>query len=466
MKGIRDWIVGTKNGIYDIVLKPHMPSYVTVIGVVLAMLFGLVIWGWGIRPVTFYDAAPSQMSQGYRDEWIKQVAVAFDNGVYNQEDTIRFLQEVENPAGRIEVLIGQTEGPVQEALLAVQPLTLDAEGNPIQGRTAPEPGGIGSDLVDIILAVVVVIIIALILSPLWRLIIKTNIWDPFWEAVRPKSDEEREAKKKRQEDIALRKAQRQEEAKLREASAAAAATNPYGAALIQKFSTYTRGRSYDDSFAIEDEEQTFYGECGAAIAKTIGEEKEPTAFEIWLFDKEDFVRTLTKIFVTEYAYNDPAIRAELDPKVENPATDIVLAAPGQIITLETDLLLLQAKIEKMVYGNGQLPPNSYILESNILMEAWYKGEGAVTAPAAPATPAATPTPMPPPPQAPPPQQNYNPPMSAPSGQPAPTYTPPMPSPNPPPPAAPPPISPPVLPPEEPKEDDDPFGGTGDFTPVG
>ena len=72
------------------------------------------------------------------------------------------------------------------------------------------------------------------------------------------------------------------------------------------FRFITFGRAYDDSFSIEDanKDDEFLGECGATISETIGagEPEKVTAIEIWLFDKEDFVRTLTTVFVSEHAY--------------------------------------------------------------------------------------------------------------------------------------------------------------------
>jgi hypothetical protein len=71
-----------------------------------------------------------------------------------------------------------------------------------------------------------------------------------------------------------------------------------GEPVTRKMSVFLMGRGqYDDSFEIEDQNDMFLGECGAAIAETIGE-GSPTkvaAIEVWLFDKDDFVRTLTGV---------------------------------------------------------------------------------------------------------------------------------------------------------------------------
>ena len=153
---------------------------------------------------------------------------------------------------------------------------------------------------------------------------------------------------------------------------------------MQRISTYTKGRIFDDSFAIEDTNDMFLGETGATIKKTIGDTQEPTAIELWLFDKEDFVRTLTKLLVSEHAYNDPVIRAELEREVENPATDIILVQPGVAVTLETDHILVQAKVAEFSYGTGALPPNSFFDALTLQMQGWEKaGAGAPGPKAAP-----------------------------------------------------------------------------------
>jgi hypothetical protein len=463
MKGLREWLVNTYNGLYVIVLKPHMPTFVTVLAVVLAFVFGL-IWAYGIAPTIYYDGAPYQLNQSARDQWLRMVAVSYSAGAYDEETTRSLLSQVEDPAENIQRLIQTETGVVQAALQDVQRLAFNPDGTVLQGRPAPEPEGILSQIAPAIIGVIVVIIAALILSPIWRLLIRPNIVDGVYEAVRPKSEADRDRIEQARQEKALIRERREREAALRQETAGAAPTNPYGAPIIQKLSIYTKGRQYDDSFAIEDVDNNFYGECGATVARTIGDTNELAAIEVWLFDKEDFVRTVNAIFVSEHAFTDPAIRAELENKVENPRRDIKVLRPGEVLILETNTLILQAKVVDVNYGGSPaLPPNSYFDGLTVQMEAYFKGSAGVGAPAA-ATQAGTAYAPPPMPQSPTP--SYTPPMPSPTQQPPP-YTPPMPSSNPPGtgPLQPPPQQP-VPPPRRRPEDDDPFGGTGDFTPIG
>jgi hypothetical protein len=142
-----------------------------------------------------------------------------------------------------------------------------------------------------------------------------------------------------------------------------------GAPQAQFVTTYTLGDDhYDPSFSIELETGEFMGECGVGISENIGvgEPNKTTAFEVWLFDKND-IRTVTKVLMSEYAFHDEALHAKLAPK-----GDPVLAAVGDDIMLETKKLRVRARILDAEYGTGNLPPNSFFAKLNIDLAAWVK----------------------------------------------------------------------------------------------
>lgn len=157
------------------------------------------------------------------------------------------------------------------------------------------------------------------------------------------------------------------------------------APIVQFMTTYLHGDDlYDDSFSVETSSGEFFGETGVGISETIGgagEAKKVAALEVWLFDKND-IRTVTKVLMTDHAFNDDAIRARLAPKGE-----AVLVKAGDKITLETASLRIQARIVDMAYGTGPLPPNSFFERITIELAAWKKKEGQA-APAGGATPGA------------------------------------------------------------------------------
>jgi len=127
--------------------------------------------------------------------------------------------------------------------------------------------------------------------------------------------------------------------------------------LGQFVSEYVKGElDFDSSFGIESPEGEFLGECGMGITDVIGERdgQKVSAFEIWLFDKGD-IRTVSKVLVSEYAYRDQAVRAKLSAKGE-----LVVARPGEALQLETVSLRMVAQIVASEYGeDDSLPPGSF-----------------------------------------------------------------------------------------------------------
>jgi hypothetical protein len=138
------------------------------------------------------------------------------------------------------------------------------------------------------------------------------------------------------------------------------------APLTQFATTYALGDDrYDMSSSIETPGGDFLGECGVGISETIGAgvPEKVTALEVWVFDKND-VRTVTKVLMSEYAFNDPGIRTKLAPK-----GDAVLAQPGELIELKTQTLKINARIVDVVYGSGT-PANSYFQQVKLELATW------------------------------------------------------------------------------------------------
>jgi hypothetical protein len=132
--------------------------------------------------------------------------------------------------------------------------------------------------------------------------------------------------------------------------------------------TYELGEdTYDESFSIETPMGEFLGECGVGISETVGVGGTPdkvTAFEVWLFDKTD-IRTVTKVLMSEHAYNDNALRSKLVAKGE-----AVLAQPGETFRLETTGLQVECSVEEILYGNGdEAPPKSYFAQLKVELVA-------------------------------------------------------------------------------------------------
>lgn len=135
------------------------------------------------------------------------------------------------------------------------------------------------------------------------------------------------------------------------------------------FTTYQLGEdTYDESFSIETPMNEFLGECGVGISETIGvgDPDKVTAFEVWLFDKSD-IRTVTKVLMSEYAFEDDSLRTKLTSKGE-----AVLAQPGSPFTLETSGLQVRVDVTELAYGDGELPPNSFFSKLTVELVAMAK----------------------------------------------------------------------------------------------
>jgi hypothetical protein len=141
------------------------------------------------------------------------------------------------------------------------------------------------------------------------------------------------------------------------------------APMAQFMASYKAGDDlFDDSFSVDSPSGEFLGECGVGISETIGigVPKKVTAFEVWLFDKND-IQTVTKVLMSAHAFNDPTIRQKLEAKGE----PFQAISGGQTI-LETATLKLVARVVDMAYGQGALPENSYFDSLVLELAIWQK----------------------------------------------------------------------------------------------
>jgi len=138
------------------------------------------------------------------------------------------------------------------------------------------------------------------------------------------------------------------------------------------FTTYELGEdTYDESFSIETQMGEFLGECGVGISEMIGvgDPAKVTAFEVWLFDKSD-IRTVTKVLMSEHAYQDEALRARLASKGE-----AVLVEPGSPFVLETSGLQVRVDVTELVYGDDEMPAGSFFSKLTVELVATTKLAG-------------------------------------------------------------------------------------------
>lgn len=126
--------------------------------------------------------------------------------------------------------------------------------------------------------------------------------------------------------------------------------------LIQYQAIYQLGDDFfDETFSIDELDDEFIGECGIGIAETINttEPKAVTAFEAWLFDRQDTV-TPTVFLLSDYAYRQPEMLERLKNKGQ-----FELMQVGKKIEVETFALKMTLTISEIIYGTESSDPRSY-----------------------------------------------------------------------------------------------------------
>lgn len=328
----------------------RQPLLVAAIAFIAGFAIGLFLFGWYLTPVEYTGAGPQDLLDVYQDHYLTAVARTYavtNDAAFAQS---AFAGWEEAPTALCE--LSATRRSV-DPLTAQQLELLASVLNNNQGCAAvtvppaeaaeEEGGGLGS----LLLVLLLVLLFAGLLIAVLYLMRRSSGTAPA---------------------VSQRYA-----STAREPAAAAPYRAPeqeLAATPIARFRTeYQRGHdTYDDSFSIENAQGDFLGECGVGISETIGMDtpKNITAFEVWLFDKND-IRTVTKVIMSDHAFFDEALKAKLAPKGEP-----ILAREGETIVLETATLIVNAEITNMAYGAGTLPPKSFFEQFVVELSAWAK----------------------------------------------------------------------------------------------
>ncbi len=430
------------------------PKRATIATILIGMLLGMFA-AYVVLPTEFTGAAPRHMSQGAIDQWVRMVAVGHSEEIhYDDANALIALEKVPNPKAVVTRLerngnIGLSE---REAISSLQNI---AGFDNLSGAIAPADPGIIASSLQIVLALAIVAIAAPVLVIAWRSVA------PGASAV--SSSERRAARSSAGagSQVAPR-ARNMPQASpsavpatqwAQEETEKSGVLHPqYGVPVLQTVSSYVKGQNYDESFAIElgpKQGNQFLGECGISTATMVGNDLQ--AIEFWGFDMAS-QETRTKVFAAPAASSDPALIAAVGNRVKDPTADIVAATSGAILVVDTYSIQLQAEIKSVICNYGGGAPNSGIETLQIEILAWQKQSQQVGAPAGTSAPPVAENPF----------MDYSNMQYASSEQ--------MPSTAPPPPAAgqfdpPKPSSRQVPQGQSPEdEEEDPFGGTGNFMP--
>jgi len=322
----------------------HKTKIIFVSGAIFGLLLGLLA-AWMVWPTSYYNATPSMLRQDFRDDYVAWVAEEFVASGDLEQARARLGVEFwrESPTAALEDL-AQRRGGDEAA-------NLQALAQALGEETLPEPTEQPSlfQRAQPVLLVCGAGLVAAALAGLLYLAISR-----LRRRREPRAVSERAV------------------ASHVMAEPTVAWEEEMAPPILQFKTTYTLGDDfYDPSFSIERESGDFMGECGVGISEAIGvgDPKKVTALEVWLFDKND-IRTVTKVLMSEFAFQDEALQARLAGKGEP-----VRAQPGAVLVLETATLVLRARVVELEYGQGQLPPNSFFQRLTLELGIWLKSEG-------------------------------------------------------------------------------------------
>ncbi len=431
------------------------PRRSTVLLVLIGMVIGMIA-AYVVIPTEFTGASPRHMSQQAIQQWVRMVAVGHSQDVhYDDGNALLVLQQIPNPQNVVEGLARSAAIPAAERA-ALESLTEIDGFDRLAGPLAPQDPGIFASSLQVLLALAVVAVVIPVLTITGR-------------AIMPSRDG---SDKKFQEESSAAPAALSQ---VTPATASAPVSNraqseappaspwaddeteksgtlhpQFGVPVLHTVSTYVKGQNYDDSFAIEmgpEEGNQFLGECGVSVATRVGNELQ--SVEFWGFDMAS-QETATKVFAAPAALSDPALLSAVANRVKDPTTDIIATEPGAKLIVDSSAIQIQAEVKSIICNYGGGTPNSGIETLQIELLAWYKQSQGASVPAA-GYPAPAHSPF----------NQYADLQIAPPTQAS--------SPSPAPPvagaSAPPRASGSARPAKRPEdEEEDPFGGTGNFMP--
>ncbi len=321
---------------------------------VIGLLAGWILLGWVVAPVQYVNAGPQNLSDFFKVQYVQLIADSFalTNDVATAQERLGYLGDGAGAA--VDLALQNTSG-IDSLRVSSLAAIVPAGGVPAPGGGSGGGGAVGLLKAILPICAVGVLLIVVIGGALffWRL--RSNSAAPAKSrAQHPRSEG------------AVGSPNVNAAGEVMEAEV----SYPPGEEPVSTFkTTYMLGNDlYDESFSVDDLQGDFLGECGVGISETIGvgDPKKVTAFEVWLFDKND-IKTVTNVVMSDHAYRDEALKSRLAPKGE-----LVQARSGEIVKLETASLKVEARIVDLQYGSGVLPPNSFFQQLTFEISAWKK----------------------------------------------------------------------------------------------
>lgn len=320
------------------------PLIIAIVAFLVGAFFGLVVLGWGIWPVEWKDADPSLMYQDYAVDYLRMVIDSYQL----KPDEFVALERYQAMGAlgpkTIEILL-QSNDEIERVRVENFSNLMDASAvlYPASAKTSVEE-------ISIMGKIAIIVIILCLVGVVGFFIVK------YFKPLLARA--QRQQPKSNQGISPIDQAQLTNYEALGEEPP-----------IAQFMTTYVMGDDlFDDSFSIEGQSGEFLGECGIGISETIGvgDPKKVTAFEVWLFDKND-IQTETKVLMSEHAFSDPPTFQRMEAKGEP-----IIIEPGKQVVLETKALQLVTLISDMKYAEGPLPEKSYFDRLTLELAIWPK----------------------------------------------------------------------------------------------
>lgn len=330
----------------------NRPVVLAAVAFVVGLILGWLVLGWWLFPVQWTDATPQFLRSDLKVDYLR---MTIDSYAKNQDkalalqrwnelgpDAPKVLEQIQaqpgglsgNDLAAFNTLISQTG-----VAAAVTP------GTALPQATASPTAQAGRTTTPVLLVVLCILTLVIAGALAYIFLVRNR---RLAEGFLPSTQAQEESRQAVRTDFAA---------------------EGHEAPVAQFMTTYMAGDDlYDDSFSIDSPSGEFLGECGVGISDTIGvgDPKKVTAFEVWLFDKND-IQTVTKVLMSQHAFNDGTIRQRLESKGEP-----VLCEAGKRILLETATLQLEARVVDMNYGQGALPANSFFDRLTLELAVWPK----------------------------------------------------------------------------------------------
>jgi len=335
------------------------PLVAGIIGGIIGLIIGWFVIGWGLWPVEYVGAGPADLTFDAKVQYLQMALEAYGQNRDPVKAKERYDALGDDASQVLTTVVQNPGGQSPEVVTAFSTVVLTGSapqmtaqpGQTLPAVTPAQPtetagGGGGSLLRTLTTIMCVIVILAGAIVIVFFLL--RNRGGSSGGTMTPAMEAQQAAQQAEYTDYD------------------STGTEP---PMAQFMASYKVGDDlFDDSFSIDSPAGEFLGECGVGISETIGvgEPKKVTAFEVWLFDKND-IQTVTKVLMSSHSFNDETSRQRLAAKGEP-----VQIQPGTETVLETETLQLVARVVDMGYGDGALPPDSYFDRFILELAVWNK----------------------------------------------------------------------------------------------